>query len=158
MVTVLTPFGSPEKLILGAGMSLIMSDLRHVLDAYPQLVMPLGISLEKEADLLGIRKHLPAFICQPHRVTDPVKELHAELAFQIQDLLAQSRLGDVELLRYLREIERFGEPDGILQLFGVHSCSPFQQDRIIYTSYYWQTRFSREKTEIRNFQENEKNS
>ena len=32
-------------LILGAGMSLIMSDLRHVLDAYPRLVMPLGISL-----------------------------------------------------------------------------------------------------------------
>lgn len=32
-------------LILGAGMSLIMSDFRHILDAYPQLVMPLGISL-----------------------------------------------------------------------------------------------------------------
>lgn len=32
-------------LILGMGMSLIMSDLCHILDAYPGLVMPLGISL-----------------------------------------------------------------------------------------------------------------
>ena len=32
-------------LILGTGMSLIMSDLRHILDAYPGLAMPLGIAL-----------------------------------------------------------------------------------------------------------------
>ena len=76
----------------------------------------LGGVLDFEEDPAGAFEERVAGFGQDRPSPESVEKLVADLAFQIQDLLAERRLGDMATFRGPREVARFGDGDEVAEL------------------------------------------
>ncbi|MCY1373345.1 hypothetical protein D9M69_606140 [compost metagenome] len=67
-----------------------------------------------------MRHDLAADIGDDHSATVPLEQIGSEFLFQLADLAAQCRLGDVQAVGGLAEAAQFGDVDEGLELNDVH--------------------------------------
>lgn len=85
-------------------------------------------------DLSGVLGEQKALLGQTHAFAGALEQLDAQLAFQRVDLVADSRLGDGQVLSRPGEVQAVGHFHKALQLCGIHKIPP-KRKPVLHTNY-----------------------
>src|SRR5206468_9470124 len=79
------------------------------------------LSLHDALPISGISEEHSASVGQLHMTLRPMKEGSLQLLFESPDLLAQGRLGDMELRRRPPEMQLFGDREEVAEVAQLHA-------------------------------------